>query len=105
MLATPAEVLARRALSISNRVADGRLVTVAPDTIECGGAALPAFRLTTWTLQLTHETLGRPQLHAALRDRAIIGRCFDRDVVLDLRSVHAEDDASVAQALQALSQR
>jgi L-seryl-tRNA(Ser) seleniumtransferase len=100
LLSTSTDALRQRAEALVDRLRGGDLaVDIAPDTTECGGAALPGVLLPTWTVRLTHPALGCDALHAALLRRGVAARRRDGAVVLDLRSVLPEDDPAVAAAL------
>ncbi len=92
--------LRQRAEALAARAAEASLgAEAAPDTTECGGAALPGVPLPTWTVRLTHPAMACDALYAALLRHGIAARRRDDTVVLDLRSVLPEDDPAVTAAL------
>jgi L-seryl-tRNA(Ser) seleniumtransferase len=69
-----------------------------------GGGAAPTSRLRTPLISITHAKLSANQLEEQLRrsDRPVIARIEDDRVLLDLRTVAAEDDATLAAAVTSL---
>ena len=70
-----------------------------------GGGAAPSAALPTRLIALTHANLSADELNARLRASAppIIARVEEGRVLLDLRTVFAEQDAALATALASLS--
>jgi L-seryl-tRNA(Ser) seleniumtransferase len=70
-----------------------------------GGGAAPSAVLPTRLIALTHAKLGADELNAHLRANAppIIARVEEGRVLLDLRTVFAEQDAALAAAIASLS--
>lgn len=71
-----------------------------------GGGAAPTSRLRTPLVSLTHATLSANQIAERLResDPPVIARIEDDRVLLDLRTVTAEDEATLTSAVTSLSQ-
>jgi L-seryl-tRNA(Ser) seleniumtransferase len=123
LLASPVGQLQRRALALRDHLsasgsAAGHHVRtampglnpeleleVAQDLAAVGGGALPGATLPTCVLRVRRRDMGAHQLAQMLRQGAprVIPRVRDGDVLIDLRSVLAEDDAGIAQALAALA--
>ncbi len=100
MLNTPLEQLFTRASTIGNIVGSrGMEVSVARDTTECGGAVLPGVLLPTWTVQMKHPKLTEDQLYAVLMARGVVARRAQGLVIVDLRSVSPQDDATLVEAI------
>ena len=98
-----AESLERRAHEFAARLRAsldaGIEVSVAKDRAEVGGGSLPGFRLETWVVELSGEL--RPErAAAALRgaDVPILARIRDGVLVLDLRTLEADDCDLVEEA-------
>ena len=109
MLATPVEVLRTRARSICDRLVasgwPGRAETV--ETVAgAGGGALPAHDITSFAVRVTSDTCSETVLARRLRlgALAVVGRLADRAVLLDLRTVPADDDKALVQALLAAAE-
>ena len=69
-----------------------------------GGGTTPGLTLPTRLLALTHARLSADGLEAALRalDPPVIARIERDRVVLDLRTVFEDEDASLARGLNAI---
>jgi len=76
-------------------------VAVAAGTSAVGGGAAPTLELPTALVTVTHPTLGPDRLAATLRadDPPIVVRVAEGRVVMDLRTVPPDDEASLLQAL------
>jgi L-seryl-tRNA(Ser) seleniumtransferase len=100
-IATPVDALEQRALTIAARLSDAR-VTAAPSESTIGGGSLPGQTQRSWAVIVDSASPNR--LLAALRSGtpAVIGRIADDTVVLDLRTVDADDDSVVADAVRAV---
>ena len=96
MATAPVEVLRDRADQIAAGL-DGVASTACSSV--AGGGALPGVEIPSWGLRIAGDH------SAALRDcrpRAIIARVHQDDTMIDLRTVAAADDATVAGALGAI---
>jgi len=71
-----------------------------------GGGAAPTSRLRTPLVSITHAKLSANQIEERLRqsDPPVIARIEDDRVLLDLRTVTAEDEATLASAITSLEQ-
>jgi L-seryl-tRNA(Ser) seleniumtransferase len=102
-LLTPPEELERRAHALAERIAaavpDAR-VRVASDRAFAGGGSLPGFELPTWVVEVRSE-IGATRRAAALRRARppVLARVRDDAVVLDPRTLEADDEAWVVAAL------
>ena len=69
-----------------------------------GGGAAPTAVLATRVIALTHRSLSADELSVRLREAhpPVIARVDDGRVLLDLRTVFAEQDAQIAEALNSL---
>jgi L-seryl-tRNA(Ser) seleniumtransferase len=109
MMRLSKEEIARRAEKIvtSARSAQLKRLTLALLDGESviGGGAAPSAILPTRLIALTHADLSADQLSARLRSNAppIIARVEEGRVLLDLRTVFPEQDATLANALASLS--
>ncbi len=94
MLAADPEVLRERAEALCRRLGeDGVSSRPVPSTGAVGGGTFPGTELPSWALAV--ETGGRPdRIAAALREGSppVVGRIVDEALILDLRTVPAEDD-------------
>jgi L-seryl-tRNA(Ser) seleniumtransferase len=80
-----------------------RMAVEASESIIGGGTA-PTATLPTFVIALTHADLSADELSARLRmhEPVIVGRVQEGKVLLDLRTVLAEEDATIAYALKAI---
>ena len=71
-----------------------------------GGGAAPTSRLRTPLVSITHAQLSANQIEERLRqsDPPVIGRIEDDRVLLDLRTVTAEEEATLVSAVTSLEQ-
>jgi L-seryl-tRNA(Ser) seleniumtransferase len=100
LLAEPADALRDRAEVLARMLREAELdAEAAPDTTECGGAALPGVQIPTWTVRVRHPHAGCDILRDRLLRRGIVARRQDDSVVLDLRSVLPHMDAALADAV------
>ncbi len=96
------EEIGMRAASLAARLSSARLrVEVIDGESVIGGGAAPSAVLPTRLLALTHVDLSADELAARLRssDPPIVARVEDGRVLLDLRTVFAEQDDAVASSL------
>jgi L-seryl-tRNA(Ser) seleniumtransferase len=103
-IAAPTGALEARARALAAQVAragtaTGASVRAAPTESTIGGGSLPGQTLPSWSV--TVDTPSPQRLLTALRAGAppVIGRVVDDAVVLDLRTVEAQEDAELAAAL------
>jgi L-seryl-tRNA(Ser) seleniumtransferase len=98
MIATPLEIIRRRAVTWSSTL--GPTAAVVESRSMVGGGSLPEESLPTWVLALSVPDAAGAA--AALRrgDPPIIARIEHDRLLLDPRTVDAEDDAVVASALR-----
>ena len=98
--------IARRAERIISQVQPGSLkLELFDGESVIGGGAAPSAVLPTRLIALTHSALGADEMSARLRAHVppIIARVEEERVLLDLRTVFPEQDASVASALASLN--
>jgi L-seryl-tRNA(Ser) seleniumtransferase len=93
----------RRCEWVANQVrSDNLFAETVPVLSLIGGGTAPAARLQSSAVSLRHATLEAQMLLRALRqlDPPVIGRVSDDTVLLDLRTVEPEFDATLASLLQ-----
>ena len=95
-LATPEQI---------EREFGGEIASLVDGVSTIGGGSAPGSTLPTRLVQLTHSTLNATSLEQRLRtlDPPVIARIENDRVVLDLRTVPAEDDERLATLLLAAS--
>ena len=106
-LSLDADELARRTHRLLDEVrrADGRLsFEVRAGVSAVGGGSAPGIELPTWTLALTAGDRSVDELAHRLRTEPprVIARVEQGAVILDLRTVFPDEEASLAQALRGL---
>ncbi len=100
--ASPLEIL-RRCEWVASQVRSGDLFAEAVPVLSLiGGGTAPAARLQSSAVSLRHATLQPQALLRALRqvEPAVIGRVCDDTVLLDLRTVEPEFDATLVSLLE-----
>ena len=105
MLSTPASVIEKRCRAILDLVGSARVnIEVIPVESVVGGGTAPSARLKSYAISARHKQLGADELLKKLRhcDPPVIARIIDNAVVLDLRSVPAHMDGTVARDLERL---
>lgn len=103
MIATPADVLRRRARRWAKRV--GRGAGVEPARSMVGGGSLPEETLPTFVLSLPappDQSVDEIAKRLRLYDPPIVGRIERDRLLLDPRTVHPGDDGVVVRALTAV---
>jgi L-seryl-tRNA(Ser) seleniumtransferase len=106
MMSLTKEEISSRAEALKDRAHSPKMKI---DLIEgdslLGGGAAPSSVLPTALLALTCDNLSADELSAKLRhfDPPIIGRVEEGRVLLDLRTVHPEQDSFIADALQRIA--
>jgi L-seryl-tRNA(Ser) seleniumtransferase len=109
MMRTTAQEIGGRAEGITRRLRDeSRLsVEVIGGESVIGGGAAPTAKLSTRLLAVTLQGVGADELQARLRSQEVpvIARVQDGRVLLDLRTVLAEQDAVVISSLRAVAAR
>jgi L-seryl-tRNA(Ser) seleniumtransferase len=104
MLGTPLTELRRRAeaLAVRLRALDGLTsATVAEDVAYVGGGSLPDQTMKTCVIEVTARDVSDADLAYRLRtgQPAVLGRLRDGKLVLDVRTVFAEQEAELVEAL------
>jgi L-seryl-tRNA(Ser) seleniumtransferase len=102
MLSTPADVIGERAASLAAALrAVGWRAAVVDGLSTVGGGSAPGVTLPTTLVQLAHEGWSADRLERWLRglDPPVIARIQDDAVVLDLRTVAPDDDATLLEGL------
>jgi L-seryl-tRNA(Ser) seleniumtransferase len=103
MLNLPAEEIFARCEWVSRQVNSAELTAQAVPVLSLiGGGAAPTARLQSAAVSLRHATLQPQALLLALRqlEPPVIGRISEDQVLLDLRTVEPELDATLASLLQ-----
>jgi L-seryl-tRNA(Ser) seleniumtransferase len=96
----------RRAEKIISRVASTQLkLELLDGESVIGGGAAPSAVLPTRLIALTHTDLGADELNARLRAHTppVIARVEEGRVLIDLRTVFPEQDATLAEALNSVA--
>ncbi|PWT76145.1 MAG: L-seryl-tRNA(Sec) selenium transferase [Proteobacteria bacterium] len=105
MLSVPPEEIMGRCRQIADKVKSPQMVVdVVPVESLIGGGTAPKAVLPSCAISLRHASLSADQLSSALRrlDPPVIGRISDDVVLLDLRTVDAAFDATIAASLNGL---
>jgi L-seryl-tRNA(Ser) seleniumtransferase len=98
MIATPVEAIDARARALA--AALGERACVVDGRSMVGGGSLPEESLPTRLVAISGARgMSATRLSAALRSRGVIGRVEDDRVVLDLRTVAADEDARLRDAV------
>jgi L-seryl-tRNA(Ser) seleniumtransferase len=98
MIATPVEAIDARARALA--AALGERACVVDGRSMVGGGSLPEESLPTRLVAISGaRVMSATRLSAALRSRGVIGRVEDDRVVLDLRTVAADEDARLRDAV------
>ena len=95
------ESLEERARALASSLADAP-VRAAPTESTVGGGSLPGQTLASWSIVIATRSADRVLAGLRTATPAVIGRIVDDDVVLDLRTIGAEDDSAVADAVRAV---
>ena len=106
MMRLPAADIKRRADTIATRLSDERQfeVNVIPGESLIGGGTAPSATLTTHLLSISSACLSPAELQKQLRqhDPPIVVRIEEDTIRIDLRTVLAEEDAIIVNALLAI---
>jgi L-seryl-tRNA(Ser) seleniumtransferase len=106
MLALPAEEIRSRALALASRLrgVETLSVEVQPSGSFVGGGAAPDSEIPTWVIAIRGRERSAESLLAGLRrnDPPIVARISEDRVLLDLRTVLADEDELLERALSAL---
>jgi L-seryl-tRNA(Ser) seleniumtransferase len=103
MAALDREELEKRARALIDQVAGGELqLSLEDGESAVGGGAGPSCSLATTLIAITHPRMSAQEIERVLRTSSppIIGRISEGKVLLDLRTVFADELASVAAALK-----
>jgi L-seryl-tRNA(Ser) seleniumtransferase len=106
MMSLTKEEISSRAEALRDRAQSPKMkIDVIEGDSLLGGGAAPSSVLPTALLALTCDNLSADELSAKLRhfDPPIIGRVEEGRVLLDLRTVHPEQDSFIADALQRIA--
>ena len=103
MVAMRIEEIDRRARALASSLASVARANVVDGQSTIGGGSAPGSAIPTRLVALAHPTLSAERLEERLRQHStpVIARILDDRVVIDLRTVAAEDDATVAAAVRA----
>jgi L-seryl-tRNA(Ser) seleniumtransferase len=105
LLGTPLGELRRRAEALAGRL---RLlpglasVSVAEDTAYVGGGSLPDQAMKTWVVEVAAADCSDADLACRLRlgEPAVVGRLRDGKFILDLRTIFADQEDALVEAVQ-----
>jgi len=106
MLALPAEAIRARALALVERL--GRVgsleIDVQPGASFVGGGAAPDAEIPTWVIALQPKDRSPDDLLEALRrnDPPVLARISEDRVLLDLRTIHPDEELILEKALRTL---
>jgi L-seryl-tRNA(Ser) seleniumtransferase len=103
MAALDREELEKRARALIDQVAGGELqLSLEDGESAVGGGAGPSCSLATTLIAITHPRMSAQEIERVLRTSSppIIGRISEGKVLLDLRTVFADELPSVAAALK-----
>ena len=103
MLALTNEELESRAKQVLEAIGDTELeLTLQPGESAIGGGAGPTSNLPTTLIAITHPRMTAQEIERALRSSSppVIGRISEAKVLLDLRTVFADELAELARALK-----
>lgn len=107
MLAMPAEAVRARATSFTERLASlpSIRLEVRESTSRVGGGAAADAELATWVVSMRHETMSADAVLAALRRHSppVIARISEDRVLVDLRTVSVEEEATLETAISRLA--
>jgi L-seryl-tRNA(Ser) seleniumtransferase len=98
MIRADAATIRQRAEAMSHRIPGSRVV---PGHSVIGGGSTPEQTLPTWLVALPAKSTMTVERRLRLGDPAVIARIEDDEVVLDLRTVLAEQEAVLVAAVQA----
>ena len=109
MIAQPSAEVRRRSEALVARlgqVSDALSITIVEGTSQVGGGALPEADVKTWLISLTSERLDEDSVESVLRGGPvpIVARIAKGAVHLDLRTVLAEDEPVVVEALERVAE-
>lgn len=105
MLTTPAEVVKKRAQSLSRRLkkklADVCTVELTQTVSRVGGGALPEYNIDSWALQLQPHAMKITDLERGLRmlETPVIGRIEHDYLLLDMRTIQDREIGELATLL------
>lgn len=98
-LAAPLDDLQRRAVEITTMTADDR-VRVERTESTVGGGSLPGQTMPSWAVQVAATSPDTLLSRLRRGNPAVVGRIVDGTVILDVRTVEADDDAVLAEAIR-----
>jgi L-seryl-tRNA(Ser) seleniumtransferase len=102
LLTVPADVLERRARALAGRMsAQGVDAAVAPSSGVVGGGTCPDVELPSWSVRVSASGNTADALARLLRSGTppVVGRLEDGRLVLDVRTVFAEEEDALLQAV------
>ncbi len=108
MLTQPAGEVKRRAQSLARRlrrrVAPETQISLVPTVARVGGGSLPQIELPSWALTLVHPGWPAHKLDRALHETTppVIGRVEHQKLLLDVRTILPEDEATFLTVLAGL---
>jgi L-seryl-tRNA(Ser) seleniumtransferase len=109
LLATPLAELQRRATALAEQLRQVdvlRNVQPLEDSAYVGGGSLPDQSMRTWVVAITPDGISDAELARRLRvgEPALLARLRDGSLLLDVRTIFPEQEASVVTALRAALQ-
>jgi L-seryl-tRNA(Ser) seleniumtransferase len=105
LLAEPIDQLQQRAEAIAKTIqknsSDDLTVQTVADTTYLGGGSVPGQEIATVCIILEHQSISPDEISRRLRTckTPLLGRIHDNRFTIDLRSVFASEDSSVADAV------
>lgn len=104
MLGTPLEELRQRAERLASQLGQiaGLKVEIKQDVAFVGGGSLPDQTMPTWVVEVQADKVSDAELALRLRtgEQAVLARVRDGKLVLDLRTVFAEQESDLVQAIR-----
>ncbi|MBS1859309.1 MAG: L-seryl-tRNA(Sec) selenium transferase [Acidobacteria bacterium] len=102
MIREPAERIRERAVALVGRVA-GLDAEVVEGRSVIGGGATPEQSIPTWVIAVKCADVVAEEQRLRAHDPAIVARVEDQKLVLDLRTVFAEEEQALASALEGIA--
>jgi L-seryl-tRNA(Ser) seleniumtransferase len=107
MIAMTIEEIGARAESIARQLREGLKADIVDGASTIGGGSAPGSRLATRLIALEHPSLSAAELEARLRsgEPPVVARIDGDRVLIDLRTVLADQDEALVSVMRAISSR